>query len=139
MKLTITDSDRCIGCQCCMFACARRQASTGLSKACIEVRSVGGMERGFIIIVCRDCDNHPCTLVCPTNAIKTSKNPGVVIDMTKCNGCGHCTKACIIGAIFWDAEVNKPMICNHCGYCVRYCPHGVLKIVKHPEFSNNVV
>jgi ferredoxin len=33
----------------------------------------------------------------------------------------------LIGAVFWDEEINKPMICIHCGYCTKFCPHGVLK------------
>jgi Fe-S-cluster-containing dehydrogenase component len=51
MKLTVADAERCIGCQNCMFACARRQDDAGLARACLGVRSVGGMERGFIVVV----------------------------------------------------------------------------------------
>jgi len=30
--------------------------------------------------------------------------------------------------VFWNEEVNKPLICIHCGYCADFCPHGVLKV-----------
>lgn len=109
-----------------MFACVRRQNETGLAQACLEVRSIGGMKRGFTIVVCRACDNPPCAKVCPTGALELRKGGGVRLSMEKCIGCGHCVDACLIGAVFWDEEINKPMICIHCGYCVRYCPHGVL-------------
>lgn len=129
MRLSF-DAERCIGCQSCMFACARRQHVGGLSKTCITVRSVGGLSRGFIGVVCRACDNPPCAKVCPTDALKPADDGGVHLDKNKCIGCGNCHDACVIGAIFWDDETNKPMICIHCGYCVKFCPHGVLRLEK---------
>jgi Fe-S-cluster-containing dehydrogenase component len=88
------------------------------------------MERGFIVVVCRACDDPPCLKVCPTDALKPKKGGGVLLDAAKCIGCGHCRDACIIRAIFWNDEINKPMICIHCGYCTQFCPHGVLKLEK---------
>ena len=130
MRLSVVDTERCVGCQGCMFACVRRMGEAGLARTCINVRSVGGMERGFIVVVCRACDDPPCAKVCPTGALKPRKGGGVRLDITKCTGCGHCRDACIIGGIFWDDEINKPMICVHCGYCVKFCPHGVLRLEK---------
>lgn len=130
MRLAVLETERCVGCQCCMFACSRRQDEAGLTKACIAVKSVGGMRRGFTVIVCRACDNPPCAKVCPTNALEPGKDGGVRLDMKKCIGCGHCQDACLIGAILWDDTTNKPMICIHCGYCVNFCPHKVLGLKK---------
>lgn len=127
MRLSIVDSERCVGCQMCMFACARRQCEGGLAGASIGVRSIGGMERGFTVIVCRACDDPACAKVCPTGALKLRNSGGVRLDATACIGCGNCRDACLIGAVFWDEEINKPMICIHCGYCARFCPHGVLR------------
>lgn len=128
MRLTVEDAERCIGCQSCMFACARRQDKVGIAETCIGVRSVGGMERGFIVVVCRACDDPPCAKICPTKALRLRHGGGVHLDPTKCIGCGYCRSACLIGAAFWNEEINKPMICIHCGYCVRFCPHGVLAL-----------
>jgi carbon-monoxide dehydrogenase iron sulfur subunit len=130
MKLSVLETEKCIGCQNCMFACSRRQDEAGLAKSCIGVRSIGGMERGFTVIVCRACDDPPCARVCPTDALKLREEGGVYLEMEECIGCGYCADACLIGAIFWDAEISKPMICVHCGYCVRFCPHGVLGLKK---------
>jgi Fe-S-cluster-containing dehydrogenase component len=127
-KLVVGDTERCVGCQSCMFACARRLGEAGLAKTCIGVRSAGGMERGFIVVVCRACDDPSCAKACPYGALKPQPGGGVKLDMSRCMGCDHCRKACMIGAIYWDDEGNKPMICSHCGYCGKYCPHGLLKL-----------
>ena len=136
MRLAVIDTERCVGCQSCMFACTRRLNEAGFGKTCIGVKSVGGMERGFIVIVCRSCDDPPCAKVCPTEALKEREQGGVKLDLTKCIGCGFCSDACILDAIFWNDEINKPMICNYCGYCSKFCPHGVLKFEK--EVKKNV-
>jgi len=130
MRLAVLETEKCVGCQSCMFACARRQGGVGVSKSCIAVRSIGGMERGFTVIVCRACEDPPCAKVCPTRALDVRKEGGVKLLMDRCIGCGYCRDACLIGAIQWDTYLNKPMICIHCGYCVKYCPHGVLGMQK---------
>jgi len=88
----------------------------------------GGMERGFTVVVCRACEDPPCLKACPTDALRPRKGGGVLLDPDKCLGCGHCREACLIKAIFWADEINKPMICIHCGACSKFCPHGVLKL-----------
>ncbi|MCX6666154.1 MAG: 4Fe-4S binding protein [Euryarchaeota archaeon] len=129
-RLAIVDTERCVGCQSCMFACARRFGDGGLGKTCIGVKSAGGLERGFVVIICRACDNPPCAKVCPTNALSLRESGGVNLDLKKCISCRNCVDACIMKAVFWDNENNKPMICVHCGYCVGFCPHNVLKMEK---------
>ena len=42
MRLTVKDIDKCIGCQSCMFACARRKGEAGLARSSIGIRSAGG-------------------------------------------------------------------------------------------------
>ena len=130
MRLEIINTERCVGCQNCMFACTRRQGVAGLAKTCIGVKSIGGMKRGFTVVVCRACEDPPCVKICPTGSLTPKPGGGVRFDTTKCTGCGNCRDACIIGAVFWNDETNKPMICVHCGYCVQFCPHGVLGLEK---------
>lgn len=124
-RLVVVDIERCVDCLLCAFACARRFGEGGLARSAIAVRSLGGVERGFTVVVCRACEDPPCLHACPVGAIE--KAPvGVRVLLERCIGCGKCRQACIIGAVQWDEENNKPVICVHCGLCARFCPHGVL-------------
>lgn len=130
-RLDVLDTDRCVGCQCCIFACARRNDDVSLSLACIKVRSAGGISRGFRVIVCRACEDPPCAKVCPEDALTLRKGGGVTLIPERCTGCGLCRQACIVGAIHWDRRINKPLICIHCGTCAQHCPYGVLGLVRN--------
>jgi len=130
MKLKVIDSQRCVGCQLCMFACSRRNGIGGLSNSCIGVKSAGGMSKGFTVIVCRSCKNPPCARACPVDALEMRPEGGVRLKAEKCIGCGNCRNACILKAVFWNNETQKPLICVQCGICAKYCPHGVLELRK---------
>jgi Fe-S-cluster-containing dehydrogenase component len=125
-RLSVVDVDRCVGCQCCMFACARRLGQGGLAASCIGVRSSGGIRKGFTVVVCRACPDPPCARVCPTDALHRREGGGVRLDADLCIGCGNCVEACPFGAIFWDGAQEKPLVCVYCGYCAPYCPYDVL-------------
>jgi NAD-dependent dihydropyrimidine dehydrogenase PreA subunit len=61
------------------------------------------------------------------------KGGGVRLNGDRCIGCGNCVEACIVRAVFWDSETNKPMICVQCGFCVDYCPHGVIELQEKED------
>lgn len=134
-RLAVLDSDRCVGCQSCMFACARKHGEGGLGNSRIWVRSDGGIERGFVVIVCRACPDPQCMKVCPAGALTPRRGGGVILVPERCLGCRLCVEACPLGAVFWDEGTNKPAICIHCGFCVKYCPHWVLKLERREEVN----
>ncbi|MGQ9731293.1 MAG: 4Fe-4S binding protein [Candidatus Zipacnadales bacterium] len=127
-RLAVIDAERCVGCQTCMFACTRWQGFAGVGRSRIGVRSAGGMKHGFVVVVCRGCEDPPCARVCPTDALKLRKGGGVLLNESLCIGCENCRGACTLGAIFWDPETEKPVICIHCGTCTKYCPYGVISL-----------
>ena len=132
-RLSVADIDRCIGCQACMFACARRLGVGGIEGSCIGIHSAGGFERGFVVVVCRACADPPCARVCPTDALVPRDGGGVRLSDELCIGCGNCVHACPFGAVFWDLEQSKPQICVYCGYCARYCAYDVITLEEIAE------
>ncbi len=135
-RLAVVDGDRCVGCEVCMFACVRRTGEGGLAHARIHVRSDGGIERGFVVVVCRACPEPQCAKVCPANALERRDGGGVKLLAERCLGCRNCVEACPFGAAFWDDETHKPAICLYCGFCAEWCPHGVLALEKTKEAAH---
>ncbi len=93
---------------------------------------------------CRRCLAHPCTVVCPVDAVSIQENRGL-IDQEKCVRCGRCAQvcpynaivhrerpcaqACGIGAIITDkdgfADIDYEK-CVSCGMCLISCPFGAI-------------
>ncbi len=93
---------------------------------------------------CQCCLAHPCTEVCPKDAVKIV-NGRSVIDQEKCIRCGKClnacpysaivqmerpcAKACGVDAIHTD-ELGRAQIdydkCVSCGMCLVNCPFGAI-------------
>jgi len=131
MKLKAVNIERCIGCYSCAFACSRFWFnSLSVTKAALKVRTHGGIEGGYVVIVCHACMDPPCVRACKTGALIERSGGGVILKPELCNGCGNCVKACIIGVLAMDPDSNVPVVCTHCGYCVKYCPHGVLALAR---------
>lgn len=68
-RLFVVEVDVCVGCECCMFACSGGISETGIAKSPIHVRSTDGVEKGFVVIVCRAYEDPPCIKACPTDTL----------------------------------------------------------------------
>jgi [FeFe] hydrogenase (group B1/B3) len=93
---------------------------------------------------CRKCLAHPCTTVCPVNAISIGKTTAV-IDYSKCIKCNRCLNACPYHAIarfgrpcaeacganaIESDELGRAKIdqekCVSCGLCITSCPFAAI-------------
>jgi [FeFe] hydrogenase (group B1/B3) len=101
-------------------------------------------KRVFVSDGCQGCIEHPCTEVCPKNAISIVHGKSC-IDQDKCIKCGKCKGACPYNAIIKqerpcaaacgmkairsdeygraDIDYNK---CVSCGMCLVSCPFGAI-------------
>ena len=140
MRLEVLDSDKCVGCQCCMFACTRIHKDVGLAKSCIGVKSAGGMQHGFMQTTCRACVDPPCARACPEDALLPRKGGGVILKTERCTGCGTCVKACPFGAItvVKGVAIVDNDKCTSCELCVASCPKALIAMIPLREHTYQV-
>lgn len=104
----VIDLDRCTGCQSCVVACSveNNQMLGGPEEAALgrvirwlkilpktEVEG-SHVRQSLIPVPCQQCENPPCTRVCPTSA--TFMNPEGIVGQIydRCIGCRYCVNAC---------------------------------------------
>jgi len=137
-RLKVAHPERCIGCLSCMFACSRINAGRASpDRSAIKVKTQGGLEGDFAVVVCRACTDPPCARACPTGALVRREGGGVLLNRELCQGCGACAEACLIRAISQDDE-GQTVCCKHCGACVAFCPHGVLEMEEVEEWGGGL-
>jgi Fe-S-cluster-containing dehydrogenase component len=116
------DIGRCIGCRRCVYACVKENnQSRDPEIHWIRVleferdRVVRGFDledgnpyydheqvpaegKVYLPVSCMQCEDSPCTNVCPTGATWTEPDGIVVIDYDWCIGCRYCMASCPYGA-----------------------------------------
>ncbi len=122
MKKIITQPEVCDGCLDCEKACA---GLYGTSR--ILIREVEG---SYYPIICQHCEDAPCQLICPTEAIHEEDITG-----SKCIGCGLCMLVCPFGSI--SIHERKAQRCNQCPdldtpACIKACSKRAIAMVD-PE------
>jgi formate dehydrogenase gamma subunit len=128
MRLALAiDLERCVGCQACASAC-KEQWDSGPGAGRATVRTLESGTRGKDLAVthfpstCMQCEDHPCTLDCPTGATHADARTGVVVvDAAVCIGCGNCVSRCPYGARHVD-PVKK--VVEKCDLCAAYVARG---------------
>jgi len=85
-------------------------------------------------VACRTCENAPCVIACPRDALSQDSETGIIrIDPTKCDGCAWCIEACDFGAITINPQTKLAEFCNQCEdveegpQCVLICPKDALE------------
>jgi Fe-S-cluster-containing dehydrogenase component len=124
------DLSRCIGCRRCVYACVEEnnqsrdpqvhwiqvhamEKEKGVdfqhSDPYYDPKEVPEQGRFYVPVACQQCENPPCTKVCPVGATWKEKDGIVVIDYDWCIGCRYCMAACPYGARHFNwAEPSIP-------------------------------
>jgi Fe-S-cluster-containing dehydrogenase component len=102
----VIDQRKCIGCHACTISCvAENKLPPGVVYRPVldeEVGTYPNVGRKFLPRPCMQCDNPPCTEVCPVNATEKGPDGVVTIDYKQCIGCRYCITACPYGARTFD-------------------------------------
>jgi Fe-S-cluster-containing dehydrogenase component len=98
----------------------------------------------FVPRLCMQCENSPCTAVCPVGATYRTADGVILVDEQRCIGCGYCVVACPYGARYLvPAGARTPTgvagVADKCTFCyhritrgqdpacVEICPVGARK------------
>lgn len=94
----VLDLRRCIGCSACTIGCkAENVLPPGVVYRPVVDEEIGTypkVTRRFIPRPCMQCENPPCTPVCPVKATHKREDGIVVVDYERCIGCRYCITAC---------------------------------------------
>src|SRR5450759_3272161 len=85
----------------------------------------------FVPRLCMQCENPPCTWVCPVSATYRTEDGIILVDEKRCIGCGYCVVACPYGARYMvPAGDTTPKgvagIVDKCTFCYHRITRGVL-------------
>ncbi len=151
------DAGACSGCKACQAACKdKNDLPPGvLWRRVIEVSGGEWTQNGSawintvfaynLSMACNHCVHPKCAGVCPTNAYHVRDDGIVLLDSSKCVGCGYCNWACPYAVPQFNQVRGVMTKCNFCcdaidvgqsPACVAACPMRVLDFVKVNELES---
>jgi len=130
----VCDPDECVGCQVCEYACSYTKTGE-FNTYRSRIRTVRIPPVVVTSIACRTCEDAPCVIACPRDALTQSEETGIIhVDEDACDGCSWCIEACDFGAISLNPESKLVEICDLCEdeedgpQCVKWCSKEALSL-----------
>ena len=94
----VIDVAKCIGCHACTLGCvAENKLPPGIVYRPVIEEEIGtypDVRRRFLPRPCMQCQNPPCTKVCPVTATYKNEQGVTVVNYDRCIGCRYCLVAC---------------------------------------------
>ena len=132
-KILAVDHQKCTGCRLCELVCTVMHDGVS-NPARSRIRIVKWEAEGrYVPIVCQQCEDAPCSKICPVGAITRDEELGHwQVDHTICIGCRSCVAACPFGAMNYTPIDRKVFKCDLCGgdpQCVRFCDEKAVDFI----------
>ena len=152
------DASACTGCKACQAACKdKNNLPVGvLWRRVIEVSGGAWQQIGAawchdvfsynLSMACNHCVHPKCAGVCPVNAYNVREDGIVILDSSRCIGCGYCNWACPYAVPQFNSSDGVMSKCNFCfdaleaggePACVSACPMRVLNFEKIGSSEND--
>ncbi|MEJ2722649.1 MAG: 4Fe-4S dicluster domain-containing protein [bacterium] len=77
-----------------------------IRKVNIKSKDPKGAAEESVPLLCNQCDDPPCALVCPVKATYKREDGIVIVDHHRCIGCRYCMIACPYNARFFNYKEN---------------------------------
>ena len=152
MKTFLIDADKCIDCRNCQIACKDEHCDNDWSPISApqgpgqfwiriitkEAGSGARIKMHRLPLLCQHCARPSCKDACSHDAIYQRADGIVIIDPTKCTGCGDCAEACPYGVIYRNEQEGRYQKCTFCAHlldagslprCLTACPSDALRFI----------
>lgn len=137
-KFIISDPDRCTECRVCELVCSLSKDGAFNPKIS-RIRTVKIEPWIDMALVCRFCEDSACVRSCPRKALRQNEMEGlIVVDETRCDGCGWRINACNFGALALNPLKKAVVVCDLCGgdpLCVKCCIAEALELTTLDAIS----